>query len=292
MFELPLTETCIFIAALFTYFVSAILGLRQLSKNGVRSRQLLLVLVAAGVLLEIILLMIRSASIKALPMTGLFESMIILTVVFGLTFLSLSAFIRQVWFSSVMVWIVFIIAVLSAVVATPAVEPHPIAQRPWVILHGLSMLFSIAGMALAGAGATLFLLGRRSLKRKQISKVLGRMPNIEKLEKMNLTALKACFVFMTFGVISGFVVAAVRSSTVGIEFWQWFVDAKVVLMALSWMLVGAILALRSVLVLKSRTIAQITIIAFVLILFAVVGTAIFCGTAHDFSGDKIETVEQ
>lgn len=292
MLELSLAEKCVFAAALLTYLLSTIAAVRQLSKKGNRSRRMLHTMVAIGLLFELSILVIRAISIKAIPMTGLFESMVVITLIFGLTFLFLSSVIRQVWFSSVMVWIISAMAVLSATVATPASKPIAIAQTPWAILHGSLMLFSVVSLAIACAGAMLFLLSRRSLKQKRIMRLLGKMPNIEKLERINLLALKTSFIFMTCGLISGFVVAAVQSDSLGIEVYQWFFDAKIVLMSVSWMLVGSIFILRSVFAMKSRAVAQITIIAFLLILFAVVGTAVFCGTAHDFSGDKTETVEK
>ena len=44
--------------------------------------------------------------------------------------------------------------------------------------------------------------------------------------------------------------------------------------------------------LKKKTIAYITLVAFALILFAIVGTSIFCGTGHNFAGSDVETSEQ
>lgn len=292
MQELPLVEKYVFVVILLTYFVSSVMGVRQLSSDSGKSRRMLLSLVSLGVSLESVMLVFRAVSIKAVPLTGLFESMIVLTLVFGLTFLFLSTVIRQVWFSSVMVWMIFAIALLSAVVATPATQPQAIAKTPWVIVHGIVMMLSVVSIAFAAGSATLFLVCRRNLKQKQIVKVIGKMPNIQKLERMNLLSLKSCFVFMTFGLVSGVGLAMVTFAGLGINIGDWLVDSKIILMAVSWVLVAIILGLRHIIVLKSRTIAQLTLLTFFLILFAVVGSAIFCGTSHDFSGNDIKTVEQ
>ncbi|MBN2315738.1 MAG: hypothetical protein JXM79_17550, partial [Sedimentisphaerales bacterium] len=57
-----------------------------------------------------------------------------------------------------------------------------------------------------------------------------------------------------------------------------------------WLLIGMILVLWKAIKLKEKTIAYVTIVAFALILFAVVGTSIFCGTGHNFS--NVETTKE
>jgi hypothetical protein len=44
--------------------------------------------------------------------------------------------------------------------------------------------------------------------------------------------------------------------------------------------------------LKKKTIARVTLVAFALILFAVVGTSVFCSTGHDFVASDVEAGEQ
>jgi hypothetical protein len=44
--------------------------------------------------------------------------------------------------------------------------------------------------------------------------------------------------------------------------------------------------------LKEKTIAHVTLVAFALILFAVVGTSVFCGTGHKFAASDAGAFEQ
>ena len=121
--------------------------------------------------------------------------------------------------------------------------------------------------------------------------VIGRMPNLEKLERLNLVGLKASFVLMTFGLASGIGLAAVGSTRLEITFEQWMTDPKLILFAAVWIMIGSILASRHIFNIKSKAIAYITVIAFVLIVFALVGTTVFCGTKHDFKKDTAETAQ-
>ena len=273
------------------YLAAAIIGILQLLADGEKYKRLLLPLVSLAVTLEIVCLIFRAAAIKAVPLTGLFESMIVLTIVFGLIYLFVSIAIQQVWFGSVMVWVIFGLIILTAIVAEPASEAHAAAATPWAIAHGIAMILGGAAVMLATASAVLYLLGRQKLKQKKVLQVLGKVPNIEKLERMNLLGLKACFILLTFGLVSGIGLAA-TSASLNMTAIDWLTDAKIVLIALVWLLLGLILALWSTVKLREKTIAYVTLVTFALILFAIVGTSVFCGTGHNFGRSDVETAEQ
>jgi ABC-type uncharacterized transport system permease subunit len=153
------------------------------------------------------------------------------------------------------------------------------------------MILGGAAAMLACASAVLYLLGRRKLKQKRAFEVLGRVPNLEKLEQMNLFGLKACFVLMTLGLASGIGLAA-ASASLNMTARDWLMDAKIVLVAAVWLLLGLILVLQARARLRQRTLAYMTIVAFALILYAVVGTSVFCGSRHNFASSQTQASEQ
>jgi len=292
MSKLPLHEMVIFALVVVLYLAAAAVGVLQLRSRGEKYRRFLLPLVSLAVTLEAVMLIFRAVAIGAVPLTGLFESMIVLTIVFGLTYLFLSIAIQQVWFSSVMVWVILALVLLAGVVAEPAAQAHSVASTPWAIVHAISMILGGAAAMLAMASALLYLFARRKLKQKDLLGVLGKVPNIEKLERLNLLGLKSCFVLITFGLVSGIGLAAATSASLNRTALDWLTDAKIVLILVVWLLLGAILVLWKTTRLKEKTIAHVTIVAFALILFAVVGTSLFCGTGHRFSGNDVESTEQ
>jgi ABC-type uncharacterized transport system permease subunit len=193
MLGLPIPEIIIFAFVIALYLAAAIVGILQLPAGGEKYKRFLLPLISLAVTLEAVMLIFRAVEIKAVPLTGLFESMIVLTIVFGLIYLFFSIAIQQVWFGSVMVWVIFGLIILAAIVAEPASEAHAAAATPWAIAHGIAMILAGVATMLATASALLYLLGRRKLKQKKVMQVLGKVPNFEKLEHMNLLGLKACF---------------------------------------------------------------------------------------------------
>src|SRR4030042_426866 len=108
---------------------------------------------------------------------------------------------------------------------------------------------------------------------------------------MNLVGLKSFFVLLTFGLASGIGLAA-TSASLNMTAIDWLTDSKIVLITIVWLLLGAIMVLWKTTKLKKKTIAYVTLVAFALILFAVVGTSVFCGTGHDFAASDIEASEQ
>jgi ABC-type uncharacterized transport system permease subunit len=291
MFDLPYYEMAVFILVVVICLVAAVIGILQLLMQGEKLRRSLLALVSLAVSLEAVILIFRAIAIKAVPLTGLFESMIVLTIVFGLIYLFLSIAIHKVWFASVMVWVMLLLVLMSGIVAEPASQAHEAASTPWAIAHAIAMILGGASAMLAASSAVLCLFAQRKLKQKKLLPVLGKVPNIEKLERMNLLGLKSCFVLMTFGLASGIGLAA-TSASLNMTAIDWITDAKIVLITVVWLLLGTIMALWKTAKLKKKTIAHVTLIAFALILFAVVGTSVFCGTGHNFAGSDAVTSEQ
>lgn len=287
MLELPVPEIIIFGAVVVLFLAAAIAGVLQLLDGGKKYKRFLPPLISLAVTLEAVILLIRAVAIKAIPLTGLFESMIVLTVVFGLIYLLLRGAIRQVWFGSVMAWIIFALILMAGTVAKPASEAAEVAATPWAIGHGIAMILGGASIMFATASAFLYLLGRGKLKRKKIIQVLGRVPNIEKLEQMNLFGARISFALLTIGLISGLGLASVvgtgPSASLGTGITGWLADGKVVCIIAAWILLGMILLLNRMLLLKGKGRAYMTIVVFVLLLFAILGVTVLGITQHNFS---------
>lgn len=292
MLELPVSEIIVFLSVVLVYLAASIIGVLQLLAGGDKYKHSLGPLVSLAVVLEAVLLILRAVELKAIPLTGLFESLVVFTMVFGLIYLMVSIVMRQVWFGSVMVWGIFAIVVLAGLTAEPASEPHEVAKTPWAIAHGVAMILGGASVMLAAASAFLYLLTKRKLKQKKVLQVLGKVPNLEKLEHLNLFGLQAGLVLITTGLISGFGLVSTVSMTSDVSFTDWITDSKIVMIGISWLLLAVTLLVRRFFGLKGRTTAYVTIVTFVLILFAIVGTSVFCSSMHVFSVDESKQVEQ
>jgi len=279
MLGLPRPEIIVFLSAVLIHLAAAIVGILQLLSGGQKYKHFLSPLISLAVALEAVILIFRAVELKAIPLTGLFESMIVLTIVFGLIYLFFSIAIVQVWFGSLMAWVILTMIIMAGIVARPASEPDALAATPWAIAHGITMILGGASITFATASAFLSLLGRGKLKRKEVMQVLGKVPNIERLERMNLLGVRVGFVLLTIGLLSGFGLA----SMLGTGVVAWLADVKVISIIVAWILLGIILVSNRMLLLKGKMRAYLMAVAFVLVLFAILGVTILGATQHDFT---------
>ncbi|MHC4061515.1 MAG: hypothetical protein ACYSR4_08330, partial [Planctomycetota bacterium] len=83
MAGLPVREVVLFVSVVLIYLAAGVVGLLQLLPKGEKYRRFLSPLVCLAVALEAVMLIFRAVTLRAIPLTGLFESMIVLTIVFG-----------------------------------------------------------------------------------------------------------------------------------------------------------------------------------------------------------------
>ena len=140
----------------------------------------------------------------------------------------------------------------------------------------------------ASAMSVLFLWSQKRLKSKRFLTLFGKMPTIDRLEKLNLLGLRLSFAALTFGLVSGVGLVASKSAGLGMTPGDWLTDSKIVLIAIAWLVLLGTLILRRVLAFSGKKVAQATLFICFLILYAFIGSQIFCKSGHDF-GSKPST---
>ncbi len=279
MLNLSAPEAVVFVMAVLAQAAAGVVAVLQLRPGRRRYDALPAALVLATVVLSAGLLVLRGLSIRAIPLTGLFESLIVLTVIFGVLYLSLRSAFEQVWFASVMIWVILGMIVAAAFVARPAAKPVELAATPWAVAHATAMILASASVMFAAANSGLYLLGSYRLKHKRIAQVLGRIPNMETLTRMNRLAARLGFVLLTVGVLSGLGLVSLLGTGVA----KWLMDVKVLCILAAWSLLGLVVILDRLRLLQVKVRAYVTILAFGLLLFAMIGVTVAGATRHKFS---------
>jgi ABC-type uncharacterized transport system permease subunit len=273
----------VFLAAACVYAGAAVMAVVQLRARKENVTRWLVGLVCVAVSLDCAVLVLRAVSIQSIPLTGLFESLLVLTIILGLLYVLMSFGLTQIWFSAVMIWPMLGLTGLAALVAQPAAVPAKMAVTPWTVFHAVSMLMGSSAMIFSTAAASLYLLSDHMLKRKQVMRVLGRVPNIEWLRRAHKRGLITCLLGMTLGLVSGIGLAVVTSASMGMGWIDWIGDPKIVLIASTWCLLIIILSWHTFAGLSDKAMAYATIVMLFLVIFAGVGVTLFCGTQHVFT---------
>ncbi len=177
MKQLPTQEVIAFLMAGCLYAASALVATLQLRSKKEKVTWFIVGLVCAAVCSNCLLLVFRAVSIGAIPLTGLFESLLVLNLVLGSLYILMSFGMTQVWFSVVMIWPMLGLTILAALVAEPAAKLENMPVTPWTVFHAVSMLLSSGAMIFSTAAASLYLLSDHMLKHKKVMSVLGRVSN-------------------------------------------------------------------------------------------------------------------
>ncbi len=286
MLNLPINEQIIFISVIFLYLAAAVLGVIQIRIADRKYKSVMTHLFALALVLEAVFLIFRAISSQKFPLTSVFESMVVLTLLFGIIYLVLGIFIQEVWFGSAMSWLIFTLAILTGIIAKPAQATTQIATKPWAIAHGLAMIAGAAMILLATVSACVYLLGTYRLKKKKVTLVIGKIPNIQTLENYTSVSLKASLIFVSLGLASGIVGAYLEAQKLNLKPIDWITDPKILGILSVWILLSLILIAQALKITKARHTAQATIIIFVIVIFTFVGTKICGSGSHNFTTDK------
>ena len=147
--------------------------------------------------------------------------------------------------------------------AGPARPDAPIDG--WFVLHTTISTLSMAMLCVTFAMSVLYLVQDRALKAKRTRALLGRLPSLERTDRLGHRALVVGFVLLTIGIVAGAVVT-LEAHERPREF-----GAKVVLPVLAWIIFAVVLGARAALGLRGRKSAYLTIAGFVLGLATVFG---------------------
>jgi ABC-type uncharacterized transport system permease subunit len=282
MLDLSVSDAIVFALIVAAHGTAAALGALSLLAPHRRCGAWLGPCVLVAAVLDVALLGLRGVSIRAVPLTGLFESLVVLALVFGILYLLLRSAVQQVWFGAIMAGSMLSMVLVAAFVARPAARPLELAATPWAVAHATAMILASASVVFAAANAGLYLLGSYRLKHKGIMQVLGRIPNMETLVHMNGLGVRVGFVLLTVGVISGLGMAA----WAGPGMVRWLADGKVVCIILAWGVLGAVLVLERFGRLRAKGRAYVTMAVFGLILAATIGVTVAGATRHKFSAER------
>ena len=108
---------------------------------------------------------------------------------------------------------VFILPLLVALQAIPAIRPGvedraPVLQGPLFGVHVSSLLFAYASFALACVIGITYVLQFKEIKAKHLGFFYARLPSLQVLDRMNQRAIVIGWIFLTIGIIVGWVWAA------------------------------------------------------------------------------------
>ncbi len=149
----------------------------------------------------------------------------------------------------------------------------------WGPAHGAVLAAGALAVAAAFLAGLMYLVQAARLKAKHLAADGMDLPSLELLDRVNRTALAFAFLLLTLGLGVGFLLAAgeLRRGNAAIR-WS---DPKIVSAVTLWVMLGVLVLVRREPRLRGRRLAILTIVAFALLLFTIVGVHLLFSSWHE-----------
>jgi ABC-type uncharacterized transport system permease subunit len=154
---------------------------------------------------------------------------------------------------------------LAAPVLHPAAAPSSL-QKPWLIVHVISILISYVALAFAFASSLLYLLQDNLLKRKKFSGLWQRLPSLQTADGWIYRATAFGLAALTLGLLSGVLWLRLHPDYAVLR------DPKVLVSLAMWLTFALHLAARWWLGWRGRKSNWVVVGGFVLLAISLLGT--------------------
>ncbi len=124
--------------------------------------------------------------------------------------------------------IVFILTFISAIGQNPVTITSPLLRTGWIFVHVVLIFTGYAGLFLSFGASLLYLVQERTLKSKRPTPLLPWLPPLQTIDDIGYRALLFGFPFMTFGIVTGAVLAIEKYGP------MFFTDPKILLSFIMW----------------------------------------------------------
>ncbi|HEX8325263.1 MAG TPA: cytochrome c biogenesis protein CcsA [Tepidisphaeraceae bacterium] len=237
-----------------------VMGGAALSASGVRRGAVMLP--AGGLVLALVAQALHSAGRGDwLPLQDNFDALLWLAILVG----GAALYLR--WRGTVpkidLVSGPIVVLLLTGAAVFGRARPHEYTDSLWAWTHRLSTYASPVAFALAACAGVFYLVLRRKLRQKPHGPPDAGYGSLERLERLNYTAVQIGFALLTVGLVTGLVRALGHSTKMGDH---WFWQPKVLLSFGAYAVYAIVLNSPITPALRGRKTAILSIAGFVLLL--------------------------
>jgi ABC-type transport system involved in cytochrome c biogenesis permease subunit len=215
-----------------------------------------------------------AAQSQKLPITTVFESLLVLSWIFAAIGLYLMA--REPKPVAVGV---FVLPLVLALVVFAGILPRSRrehweqwggAAAFWGTVHGVFLMLGAVCTCVAFATGLMYLAQANRLKHKRPPRFGFTLPSLEQSERVNRGAITLAFPLLTFGLLIGVILSL--SARAGVPL-RWS-DPKVLSALAMWLVFAVLLHARYRPALRGRSVMLLTIVAFAFLVFTWVGVEV------------------
>lgn len=240
-------------------------------------------LTALAWLVQSIFLLNLARKAGAVPITTVFESLLVLSWIFAA--IGLYLMVRAPKPVAVGIFVLPLVVALVAMAGLSAPRTAEWgnwrgATAFWGTVHGVFLIAGAVSTCIAFAAGLMYLAQANRLKHKRPPRFGFTLPSLEQSERVNRGAITVAFPLLTFGLMIGLILSLSARGGGTAPSLRWS-DPKVVSALLMWLAFAVLLHARFRPAMRGRSVVWLTIIAFAFMVFTWVGVeALHLPTAH------------
>jgi HemX protein len=177
---------------------------------------------------------------------------------------------------------VLLLQILSTAFIRHTGEVPDILRSPMFGIHVSTALLGYVAMAVSALYGLIYMIQYRQLKQRHVGLLFQRLPNLETLSRMNVRAMGIGWLGLTVAILAGTVWAYNLSRTGQLQV-NLLQDPKFLLSVAVWLVYGGCLAGLYVLGWPKRTLASVSVVAFLLLLGSSLTVTLLFPSFHDFT---------
>ncbi|MBI5098291.1 MAG: c-type cytochrome biogenesis protein CcsB [Nitrospirae bacterium] len=270
------TNVLLFELALTFYFIATISGIIEIFRGKKDTSKVSLYLSLIGFIFHTANIIMRYIKGGHIPVTSMHEA----TSFFSWSILILF-FIHEFRYklgllSSFIMPIVFLLMFSSSIFPREIKVLSPVLQSYWFVIHVILAFLGDAAFAMACGIGIMYLLQERNVKSKHLTMLFQKLPSLQTLDEINYHLITLGFPLLTLAMITGVIWANSAWGT----YWRW--DPKEVWSLITWLVYAIVLHLRLTVGWRGKKAAILSIVGFIIVIFAFFGIALILKGQHVF----------
>lgn len=209
--------------------------LSQLKWRHVFARVVALLFAASGLVAQTFYLLQRSHTAGLPPLLSSAQDwLLVLAWIVVLVYLFVSLADGELA-TGLVVWPIVLGLVVASPFVTGSSNHFSDAHRNWAMLHASTLVLGTAGVLLGFVLSLLYLWQHRRLKHRQALNSTVKLPNLERIERLNRWSILTAVPLLTIGVVSGFGLSVFAK---GADFPMTWTDPVIIGGGVTWALMG------------------------------------------------------
>lgn len=266
----------LFELALTFYFIATVSGIIEIFRGKKDTSRAALYLSIIGFVFHTGNIIVRYVEGGHIPVTNMHEATSFLSWSVLVLFFFHEFKYKLGLLSSFIMPIVFLLMFSSAIFPREIKALSPVLQSYWFGIHVILAFLGDAAFAMAGGIGVMYLIQERNVKSKHLSRLFQKLPSLQTLDEINYHLITLGFPLLTLAMISGVVWANAAWGS----YWRW--DPKEVWSLITWIIYALVLHLRLTVGWRGKKAAILSIIGFIIVVFAFFGVKLILKGQHVF----------